>query len=653
MRFVDFGLLTEMTLGEASMKPTILAQAVKSIDAMAGMEFEMIVPDVEDTGDDLEQDYDPDERATSFSQIEDFFDDGNYNSRRDVQLLIESLVTDYSDWFMEQLDEKWNEEKEDLLRERFEGEMTEEMANDAGFDSVDEAIDSMIERAIKKQDHNYQNVYDEFLEDYQSQYWEDFQRIWLRENYRYMSDVERSYNITWPYWISNNDGIGTVAAEFEQVIGRPVTHGDYHSGERSQTDNYRVEKDGSLEPSSTNDTGLEFISPPLPISEMFDDLEKVISWAKDKGCYTSHKNNTGLHMNISVQGKGTQDLDYVKLALFLGDEYILKEFGREASIYCEAAMKKIKNIIMTQPNRAKEALAKMKVNLGYRASAIIHERSTSKYTSINVKSGYVEFRSPGGDWLEADIGKLKDTLSRFVVALDIASDPDKYKNEYGKKLYNLLKPTEFQYYDPEDPANLKQPTKFVSTPGKGLKQVPVVDDKHIKDYLYLVSLFSKFTANEITEDQFRSAIKAVRQSWSIEKMRGYDPNSKFNLIWIVTDATGRFSMELLAKSKEDALNKAAEEWGVLPSHEMMQGAKAFIKPAEITPASRQPDEDAPVPEGYTRFRIFAVDDPEETQGTFVARTTSISDAQRQFKSRLATWGWDSNLDDFGYEPVRN
>lgn len=657
MRFSEFGLLTEMLLGEVNMSPKALKQMASSIPARAGMEFEMIVPNVasDDDDDELERDYEPDERASSFDQIEDFFNDGDYNSRRDVQRLIEDLQSDYSEWFMEQMDEEWNQEKEDLFRGYFEGEMTEEMAEDAGFDSVEEAIDFMIEQAIENQNSHYEQVYEEFREDYESNYWVDYQATWLRENYRFMSDVERGYDITWPYWTSPNQGgevdVSTVADEFESVIGRPVTHGSYHSGSRTQTDNYRVEGDSSLNPYDSADAGLEFISPPLTIAEMFSDLEKVITWAKSKGCYTGGSSGTGLHMNISIEGRDSKDLDYVKLALFLGDEYVLKEFGREANYYCESAMKIIKKVIINQPDRAKSALEEMRTNLGYRASAIIHNRATSKYTSINVKDGYVEFRSPGGDWLNADINKLKDTMLRFVVALDIATDPDKYKNEYGKKLYNAIKPTEFQYYDPKDPANLKQPTKFVDKPGKGLVQVAKVDSLHTKDYMSLLDLFSKMSSGEVSENYFRNAINVVRNNWMIDKGKNPRKQNGINLFWIVTDATGRHSIELVADSKEDALAKAADEWGVQPHHPMMQGATVKLRPEAVDLPPPRPDEVSALPAGNTRFRVFQVDTPNQTEGTFIARTGDEAGIRQQFMRRLADWGFDSTPEDFGYEPV--
>ena len=182
-------------------------------------------------------------------------------------------------------------------------------------------------------------------------------------------------------------------------------------------------------------SGLEFVSPPLPIDQLLNDLNETMAWAKENDCYTN--NSTGLHMNVSIPNKDFKNLDYTKLALLLGDTYILQKFGRESNHYTKSALQKIKNDIN---DRSPDFLLKqMRSGLNKLAlDAIIG--NYGKFTSIHPKEGYVEFRSPGGDWLEEDISTLENTLLRFVVALDAALDPEKYRKEYLKKLYQILQP---------------------------------------------------------------------------------------------------------------------------------------------------------------------------------------------------------------------
>ena len=56
----------------------------------------------------MEPDYDHDHRARSFSDVRDFFHDGDYNGRRSVDNLIEELAGEYEEWKQEQTAESWN-----------------------------------------------------------------------------------------------------------------------------------------------------------------------------------------------------------------------------------------------------------------------------------------------------------------------------------------------------------------------------------------------------------------------------------------------------------------------------------------------------------------------------------------------------------------
>jgi ribosomal protein S20 len=145
-------------------------------------------------------------------------------------------------------------------------------------------------------------------------------------------------------------------------------------------------------------------------------------------------------MNVSIPGLSTAKLDYVKLALLLGDEYVLQQFERLSNSYTKSAMQIIKRRVEERPEDVEAMLKQMKNHLDDIATKVIHSGETNKFTSINTKDSYVEFRSPGGDWLSGDIEKVKNTMLRFVVALDAAADPQKYRQEYLKKLYLVLKP---------------------------------------------------------------------------------------------------------------------------------------------------------------------------------------------------------------------
>ena len=449
MRYKQIKPLLEQTLMEINMSPTSLRQLASKINARAGMEFEMIVPNVKiDGSDDFESepDYDYDEPTGSIRNIRGFFHDGDHNSRRDVDNLVEELEQEFYEWRQERMDEEWASDGREFFEQWVRNNVSDdEWITGEDDEDEDESFSNFVDREWEAQDRHYTDAYNEFVQDHEGDYDDG---DWLNAvDYNYMSNIAGSFDINWPYWTEyqgDDDGMAVenIADDFSGAIGRPVNHStDYHGASREEG-TYVVEPDGSLKGADNDDGGLEFVSPPLPIAELLSDLQKVKRWAKRRGCYTGADYGTGLHINVSVDGwAGIENLDYVKLAILLGDEYVLQQFQRQSNNYCKSALGLVKDAIKKNPLTAKELLEKMKTHMNTAASKLIHTGITNKFTSINTKDGYVEFRSPGGDWLNEFEDKIEPTLLRFVVALDAAVHEDKYKQEYLKKLYKLLAPS--------------------------------------------------------------------------------------------------------------------------------------------------------------------------------------------------------------------
>lgn len=549
MRYKHIKPIQEMQLDEINMSPTSLRQLASQIDARAGMEFEMIVPNAEGGDDgDQEPDYDYDQRVRDIEDCISFFNDGDFNSTRELRSLRESMENDYMDWKLEQIDEDWANngfeffteyldreepfDEEEYLEQAIDIALTKNPELQSGTDEYDDAVREALDEINAsyytdqwdEQGRNYENALDEFRDeksdDLSESDWLDSQGI------RYASDVENAYQITWPYWTSpGSDGrdVDEVASSFKSAVGRPIIASrSYHSAER-KPGHYVVEPDGSLDGDEPGDSGLEFVSPPLPVSELFDDLRKVKAWAESEGCYTNR--STGLHMNISVpslEGNVEEKLDYVKLALLMGDNYVLEQFGRSGNTYCKSALDKVTRLAKDNPTSTKDVLDKMKGHLDQLASKAIHGTRTDKYTSINTKGGYVEFRSPGGDWLGTDTEKLENTMLRFVVALDAACDPDKYREEYLKKLYKLLN--------------------------------PIVDtDPAKKD---TIKYFADYVAGKTPKAALRSFIKQAQ----LERKLARGPKEGEKYWWNVGRPGYGASVEVVATSKEEAITKGKKEY---------------------------------------------------------------------------------------------
>jgi hypothetical protein len=561
MRALDFIILEDTEiLDEVAMNPTRLKQEAAKTGAQAGMEFEMIVPNVKrEEGDgDPEADYDSDESINSIRDIRDFFNDGNYNTNRMVDELVDELTEGYHEWADEKRSEEWDSEGKKYLREYIEseGEFDEDAALDEAYDQlgltdeqkeaatkagstitkrsdtednedwkhwkeatdmVDEKRDQFVEEEWDEQGRLYDNAREKWMDESD---WPD-ENEWLSSEGLYtMQDIESNYNITWPHWFYPDNGgelsVDDVGDEFSRMIGKPVNTSERYHGARREAGHYVVEPDGSLEPDDYDSAGLEFVSPPMPIDEMITDFNKVVAWAKKTGCYTN--DSTGLHINVSVPDFSREKLDYVKLALLLGDEYVLSEFDREGNTFCKSALKQVKDNIRENPDNAKKLLDGMKEGLSDIASKLVHSGATHKYTSINTKDGYIEFRSPGGDWLDTDIPKIENTLLRFVVALDAAVDPQKYRKEYLTKLYKLLAPS--------------------------------------KDSTDTIQYFAKYAAGELP----KAALRSFVQQAQLERKVKADREVGKKYWWRVTRPGFGASAEVVATSKAEAIEKGKKEY---------------------------------------------------------------------------------------------
>lgn len=587
-------------LNEINMSPSSLRQLASKISgAQAGMEFEMIVPGAEsEDNDNWEPDFDSDERAYSFSDIEEFFTNGdNPNSRNEVRRVIGSLQSKYEDYAMEKEAEDWGDAQEEevrryieenewdedeKLREALENMGLDEDAIDAALmagehahsmsidkeerariketeayhhyneasDSIIEMLDELVNDEIQNQGSMWQSAYDEWRESWEYPDESDFLDS---EGYHSMRDVYQDTDLQWPYITNGGNGgepVEGVAEDFGNAIGRPWNASSNYHGARRAPGKYVIEPDGSLDPDDpSNEAGLEFVSPPLPVAELLSDLQKVVAWAKNRGCYTNE--STGLHINVSVpawQGN-LEKLDYVKLAILLGDQYVLDQFGRAGNTYCKSALEMVKSRISQRPEDAGALLKKMREQLNTTASKLIHTGVTNKYTSINTKDGYVEFRSPGGDWLNEDIGKIENTLLRFVVALDAAADETKYREEYAKKLYKLLTPS--------------------------------------NDSSDTLQYFVKFSAGQLPKSALTSFVRQAQLQRKIKK----NPTGGQKYWWNVQWDNNR-RMEVVAGSKEVAIQVAAEEWGV-PEDRLAGAVVTPIKPYDESPVRASVGEPQP------------------------------------------------------------
>ena len=299
---------------------------------------------------------------------------------------------------------------------------------------LDRELYSIADDEVSNQGAIYSQVYDNHYESNIDLYFEEFSSF---------NDVLRRFRID----VDNDPDdysveMDTIADDFAEFtnFGNVMSSGQYHGA--TEHNGWRVEPDSSIQGYGI---GVEIISPPLPLDEMVECVHSVTEWAISRNYETN--STTGLHINVSVPG--IENLDYIKLVVLLGDEHVLEQFGRESNRYAKSSF----NAMRQYTNRLSSSdLPKLKADfvrnlMGVSKKFVRALTSEGKYVSVRLDDGYVEFRSPGGDWLNADIDKILDTVNRFATVLAIACDPDAFKEEYRSKFYKILEP--YFVKDPE------------------------------------------------------------------------------------------------------------------------------------------------------------------------------------------------------------
>lgn len=460
MRYTEFKLtpLSEAILNEVPMNPTTLnkwANSPASKGMLVGIEFEMIIPGLDNFSDDGEPDFSNDvSEIDTIEEVVDFFDEDGIN---DTDSLKERLNEEFSNWLIEYVVPEWLADNEDnysdIISEYIKDNIDQgEVKDQLGFDNdlapdeqekVNDVISSMVDDFMNdKSSDEYIDALDNAHENMQEDFWNqvdynDERKWFINSGMDSMQDIMHEYDLHWPRaerMISQD--LEQLGESLSKYVGMEVDISTMYHGTEKRSDAWTIEPDESIEGDS-GDAGLEIVGPPLPLLEGIRAISKLKAWAESVNAYTNK--TTGLHINVSSPGSDSSTIDYVKLALFIGDKHVLETFGRLYNTYTVSAIDKIEHRIN---DKDKYDIAKlmdiMRTNLGKAAGNAVHAAVTSKFVSINVQEGRVEFRGPGGDWLNNDLSTITNTVIRLGMGLTIASDENLYKNEYAKKLYKLV-----------------------------------------------------------------------------------------------------------------------------------------------------------------------------------------------------------------------
>ena len=660
--------LTEQQLDEVNMSPGALQSWAKDHAAgmKSGFEAELIFKDLlkdaeeGEADDDMEPDYDQDEQADDIDDVLQFFSsEMTTRQRRDLS---DEMYTTYREWYDEAVLEAFEERDRMLVKEYLEEnnkwdwqekiaeylqdtlgktpDETEELFaqgeenEDYAFAQreVEDQFDKLIDLAVSEgfDNDDYQAAYDEFADDFDGR----SERDWLRsQGIRNMSDVSNEYSIDWPHWRPvgrDNDDFADggyhssyaemLANRLKETLGvkTQVESGTRGASAKSRTpsDVWVFEADGSLTADARVDMPVEIVSPPMPLEQTLEIMPKFFEWATSQGAYANK--STGLHMSVSMPEHAGDNLDYAKAALFLGDQYVLEQFGRTAQSYCSSALKEIKKRIdqrrknlIPADNEVTKAFNQMRAKLNSLATkAFAQPGGYGKYYSINPKEKYIEFRSAGGKDYIKDVPKLQNTMLRYARAMSIGMDPAAEKAEYAKKLYKLLGNVELQ----QNPAD----TTFGPTNKKTSGSVSAKSDK--KDAIWY---FTRYAAGELTESDLKKFVKQMQgEREAIKRVRSAD-----KMWWKVYQAAYGPSdgpqIEVVARNPTEAVAVARKEWGITSAthrgftdNDFVAEPLRMLTPAEIEQTRAQFEPQAP---GTPAGDRFAYDTNSDPNGNYVIR----------------------------------
>jgi hypothetical protein len=247
------------------------------------------------------------------------------------------------------------------------------------------------------------------------------------------NDEDHTYNVA----------VALSASLENEVDHAVVVAKDAQKTASKNKNSWYVEKDESIR--ARGGVGLEVVSPPLAMDNANDTVDTVFNWMQTNELTTN--DTTGLHVGVSIPGIEDK-LDPVKLILFMGEQHLLRQFGREGNEYTKPHLD-----IIVHSIKQRGVLPKSASELESTALKILKDVQgrDHKYRTVNLSKlndGYVEFRVAGGAGYEQDAALVKKTVGRYVTAIEIACSPDMERKEYLKKLAALFsdKPV-----DPEAP----------------------------------------------------------------------------------------------------------------------------------------------------------------------------------------------------------
>ena len=435
------------------------------------------------------------EAETFFYNVDDrgSSDDVDNMSVSDVEYehgdLPDQAYSDYNDWVMDKamdeylpdLIDSWiadNRDEDEFIRDFIDSD------NGPTEDAVEEYKENYKEDDPNEYENREEDGWDNdnwardlINEEYEEDY-EDFLREIANEDDQLRDDAfaeaEGDYNME--EWIndqwysmsaflddygyeyySGSGSVEGVASELHSWIkdnskfDNYPEYGEY--GETGVTDTWAVETDSSID--GDEGAGAELISPVFSNPrDMLKEMKSLFDWSERNFGTNS---STGLHITMSWQGENpdlvtTKDEDdefwgtastgpnKLKMALLLGDEYLLDMFGRLRNSYTKSQYRSVLKY-------AEEIDSGDLKNFSKLEAALQKGISPDKFSSINFKnqkdsdSGneLIEFRIAGGRDYNQMYKEVVQACVRYGTIMKAGYEQNAFRKDYIKAVSRLLR----------------------------------------------------------------------------------------------------------------------------------------------------------------------------------------------------------------------
>lgn len=418
-----------------------------------------------------------DEGGVGLGDINSFYDSelDDYMSGRDRQ----QIESDYYDWLLES--DQYMEAYQNILEEDVNNALDDEDLQDEFLadnnydeDTIEEYKEEVIATAEEedrkrdkpladmykswdfdrwKQHYLEKEVREEYFDWVQSKIAEDedgtiheraFDEVrrnfdiddWANYEFGDLESMLSSYDI---YVSDSEKGIGEVASMMKWWTQnhsqfRDLEFGEYHStaGSGSTVQSFwRVEEDSSI---SGNGQGAEIISPVYDTPrEMLAEMRSLFEFLEENDAYTNR--STGLHVTMSMREAQDNELNKLKVALLLGDKYLLKLFDRLNNTYTTAQTERIKtavrSVIGSDPDDVDDSTIEGLEKVLMRG--VSREKfASSHFKSLKNTAGnqLVEFRIAGGNDYHKRMEDIERAVIRYAVVLQAGYNPEAYREDY-------------------------------------------------------------------------------------------------------------------------------------------------------------------------------------------------------------------------------